>query len=143
MRTTLTLIFVSLILSFTSTWAYVNQGNSVNALTNIQKINNRGIAGKSKIEGKWVGKISGQQGDIELTFNFKVDGDSLTGTNSSSMGENNLTNGVVDGNNFSFDVDAQGMKISHKCKYLDDDTIEVKVLINDQEMVMKLTRVTQ
>jgi hypothetical protein len=131
MRTTLTLIFVSLVLSFTSSYAY--QKSSVN----------KAIKEESKINGKWIGKVSGPQGDFELTFTFKVDGDSLKGTNSSAMGEAELTNGVVNGNDFSFDVDAQGMTISHKCKYLDDDTIEVKVNINDQEMVMKLTRVTQ
>lgn len=97
----------------------------------------------SKIDGKWIGKVSGQQGDMELTFTFKVNGDTLTGTDSSSMGSIDLTNGVVDGNNFSFDVDVQGMKISHKCKYLPDDTIDVKADINDQEMAMKLTRATQ
>jgi hypothetical protein len=97
----------------------------------------------AKIDGKWIGKVSGPQGEFELTFTFKVDGDKLTGKNSSSMGELDLINGVVNGNDFSFDIDMQGMTISHKCKYLDDDSIEVKVNINEQDMVMKLTRVNQ
>jgi hypothetical protein len=59
------------------------------------------------------------------------------------MGEIDLTNGVVNGNDFSFDVDMQDMKISHKCKYLDDDSIELKADVMDQEMVMKLTRAAQ
>jgi len=93
-----------------------------------------------KIDGKWIGTVSGPQGDLELTFTFKVEGDTLTGKNSSAMGEIDLTNGVVNGDDFSFDVDLQGMKIIHKCKYLDDDSIEVKALVMDQEMIMKLTR---
>ena len=98
---------------------------------------------ESKIGGKWVGTVSGPQGDMELTFTFKVDGDTLTGTDSSAMGVIDLTNGMVNGNEFSFDVDVQGMTISHKCKYLDDDTIDVKANIMDQEVKMRLTRVTQ
>jgi hypothetical protein len=77
-----------------------------------------------KIDGKWIGKVSGPQGEFELTFTFKVDGDTLTGENSSTMGEIDLTNGNVNGNDFSFDVELQGMKIIHKCKYL--VTIQLK-----------------
>ncbi|MGE5798109.1 MAG: hypothetical protein ACM34N_15095 [Ignavibacteria bacterium] len=98
---------------------------------------------KTKIDGKWIGKVSSPQGDMELTFTFKVDGYKLTGKNSSSMGEIDLTNGIVNGNDFSFDVDLQGMIISHKCKYLDDDSIDVKAAVMDQDIAMKLTRVTQ
>lgn len=95
---------------------------------------------KSKINGKWAGMVSGPQGDMELIFTFKVNGDTLTGTDSSSLGTINLTNGIVNGNDFSFDVDVQGMKISHKCKYLASDSIDVKALVMDHEVNMKLGR---
>ncbi|HVO73756.1 MAG TPA: hypothetical protein VMT35_07010 [Ignavibacteriaceae bacterium] len=98
---------------------------------------------KSKIDGKWIGKVSGPQGDVDLTFTFKVEGDKLTGKNSSSIGELDLLNGVVNGNEFSFDVDLQGMRINHKCKYLDDDSIDVKAEVMDQNILMKLTRADQ
>jgi len=97
---------------------------------------------ESKINGKWIGKVSGPQGDMELTFTFNVDGDKLIGTDSSSIGVIELTNGIVNGNDFSFDIDLQGMKISHKCKYLADDTVDVIANVMEQEMDMKLTRVT-
>jgi hypothetical protein len=98
---------------------------------------------KSKIDGKWIGKVNSPQGELELIFTFIADGNKLTGKNSSAMGEIELTNGTVNGNDFSFDVDLQGMIINHKCKYLDDDSIDVKAVVMDQEMLMKLTRVTQ
>ena len=98
---------------------------------------------ESRIDGKWIGKVNGPQGEMELTFTFKVDGDTLTGTDTSPMGEIKLTNGVVNGNEFSFDVDTGGMVINHKCKYLDDDTIDVIANVMEQEMDMKLTRVNQ
>ena len=95
---------------------------------------------ESKINGKWIGLVSGPQGEMELTFTFKVNGDTLTGTDSSSLGVIELTNGIVDGNDFSFDIDLNGMKISHKCKYLDNDTINVIADVMDQQINMKLTR---
>ncbi|MBN2175615.1 MAG: hypothetical protein JW731_15910 [Bacteroidales bacterium] len=98
---------------------------------------------KSKIDGKWIGKVNNPQGEMEITFTFLIDGNKLTGKNSSTMGEIELTNGIVDGNDFSFDVDLQGMKIVHKCKYLDDDSIEVKAVFMEQEMPMKLSRVVE
>jgi hypothetical protein len=98
---------------------------------------------ESKINGKWIGTVSGPQGDMELTFTFNVDGDTLTGSDTSPMGETELSNGVVNGNDFSFDVDTGGMVIQHKCKYLDDDTIDVIANVMDQEINMKLTRATQ
>ena len=98
---------------------------------------------ESKINGKWIGNISSPQGDMELTFTFNVDGDTLTGSDTSPMGETELSNGVVNGNDFSFDVDTGGMVIKHKCKYLDDDTIDVIANVMDQEINMKLTRATQ
>jgi hypothetical protein len=101
------------------------------------------VVEKSKIDGKWIGKVSSPQGDIDLTFTFIVDKDKLTGKNSSAMGEIDLTNGIVNGTDFSFDVDMQGMKIVHKCKYLADDSIEVKAEMMDQVMDMKLKRVAQ
>ena len=96
---------------------------------------------ESKIDGKWIGMVSGPQGEMELTFTFKVNGDTLTGTDSSSFGVIDLTNGIVNGNDFSFDIDLNGMKISHKCKYLDNDTINVDADVMDQQINMKLSRV--
>ncbi|MFH1197800.1 MAG: hypothetical protein V1720_19020 [bacterium] len=101
------------------------------------------VVEKSKIDGIWIGKTSSPQGEMEITFTFIVNGGKLTGKNSSAMGEIDLTNGVVNGNDFSFDVELQGMKIVHNCKYLADDTIDMKAVVMDQEMPMKLTRVTQ
>ena len=101
------------------------------------------VVEESKINGKWIGKVSGPQGEMELTFTFKVNGDTLTGTDSSSLGVIDLTNGNVKGNEFTFDVDLQGMVINHKCKYLDDDTIDVVADVKDQKTIIKLTRLDQ
>ena len=96
---------------------------------------------ESKIDGKWIGMVSGPQGEMELTFTFEVKGNTLTGTDSSSIGVIDLTNGIVNGNDFSFDVDLNGMKISHNCKYHANDTIDVVADVMDQKINMKLSRV--
>ena len=78
------------------------------------------------ISGKWKSTFEGPQGSMELTFNFKVDGEKLTGTVSSEMGDMEITNGKVSGNEISFDVDAMGSSITHKGK-LEDEVIKLKV----------------
>ncbi len=103
----------------------------------------RRVKEESKINGAWLAKVPGPEGDMELTFTFKVDGNTLTGTDSSAMGSIPLTNGVVHGNDFSFDIEMQGMKISHACKYLDNDSIEMKANVMEQDMIIKLKRVNR
>jgi hypothetical protein len=98
---------------------------------------------ESKINGAWLAKVPGPEGDMELTFTFKVDGNTLTGTDSSAMGSIPLINGVVHGKEFSFDIEMQEMKISHACKYLDDDTIDMKANVMEQDTNIKLKRVNR
>ena len=78
------------------------------------------------INGKWNGKMQGPNGEMELVFVFKVTGEVLTGTVEGPMGEMALTNCKMNGNEFSFDVDAGDMTIGHKCKILADGTISMK-----------------
>jgi len=78
--------------------------------------------GSSPIDGKWKGKM----GELELVFTFTVNGEVLTGTVQSPMGELNIANGKVSGDNFTFDVDVNGQSINHVCKKI-DETISLKV----------------
>jgi hypothetical protein len=96
-------------------------------------------ADKPAIDGGWLGKVSGPNGDMEILFTFKVHGDTLTGTNKSSMGEIPLQNGKINGDQFSFDVDLMGNLLTHKCKIIDEDSINVKAdaMGNEIEMVLK------
>jgi hypothetical protein len=79
------------------------------------------------INGRWLSKFETPDGEtMELTFTFKVDGDKLTGKVESAMGEIELTNGKVKGDEFSFDVDLGGNTIGHDCK-ISGDEIKMKV----------------
>lgn len=97
------------------------------------------VAVASDIDGKWVTKMQGPDGDMEMAFIFKVaKNDSLSGTIQSPMGEMKISNGKVNGDSFSFDVDFNGMAIKHNCKVL-KDSISMKVSgLQDGEMEMIL-----
>ena len=86
------------------------------------------VSNAEGIAGKWKSTFESPQGSMELTFNFKVDGEKLTGTVSSEMGDMEITNGKVSGNEISFDVEAMGSPIKHKGK-LDGDVIKLKVIM--------------
>lgn len=82
------------------------------------------------IDGKWKAKMESQMGSMELTFTFKVDGEKLTGSISTDMGDMDITNGKVTGNEFSFDIDMMGNPIPHKGK-LEGDVIKLKAEMPD------------
>jgi hypothetical protein len=85
------------------------------------------VCNAAKIDGKWKTTVEGPNGSMEIVFTFKVDGEKLTGTNSSSMGEFELKDGKVNENEFSFKVDlGMGEPIIHKCK-VDGDVIKMKI----------------
>ena len=78
------------------------------------------------IDGKWITTVQGPNGDVQLTFNFKVNGDSLNGSVTSAMGTLPISNGVVDGNKISFDVSINGNTIEHHGR-VQGDSINLQV----------------
>lgn len=65
------------------------------------------------ITGKWVGEMGGE---FTMTFNFKQEGNKLTGTADGPGGAPlQIQNGKVDGNKISFTVSPDGqMNIAHE-----------------------------
>ena len=77
------------------------------------------------ISGKWKSSFEGgPQGSMELTFTFKVDGEKLTGKISTEMGEMEISNGKVNGNEFTYQIDAMGNVMTQKGK-LDGEVIKI------------------
>ena len=57
------------------------------------------------VSGKWTAQVPGRGGDPqETTFNFKVSGNTLTGTMATPMGETAIADGKVEGDKISFSV---------------------------------------
>jgi len=68
------------------------------------------------VDGKWSGQITGM--DMTVSFTFKADGKTLSGTHSVNGQDTAFKDGKIDGNNISFtvnlDMGGQAMKIEHK-----------------------------
>ena len=54
------------------------------------------------ISGSWSADVPGRQGTQPTTFNFKVDGNKLTGTVTNARGETPIVDGKIDGDKISF-----------------------------------------
>ena len=65
-------------------------------------------ANAQKIDGKWKTSIDTPDGAIELTYNFKTDGEKLTGFIATDFGDMPFTNGKISGNEFSYVMDMMG-----------------------------------
>jgi hypothetical protein len=53
--------------------------------------------------GKWTADVTTPRGTQTLTFDFHVDGATLTGKITTPRGDMDISNGKVDGDNISFD----------------------------------------
>ena len=74
------------------------------------------------VTGKWTATAQSPNGDFLLTFTFKQDGASLTGTVQGPEGDPlPISNGKVDGDKFSFDVSFNGLTIHHDCTVSGDE----------------------
>lgn len=92
------------------------------------------------VTGAWSGSADTPNGVFPLTFTFKQDGAALTGTVQGAQSEPmEITNGKIDGNNFTFDVSFNGMTIHHDCT-LDGDQIQMTTKSDSGDFPgMKLT----
>ena len=98
-------------------------------------------ASAADISGKWVATMETPMGAMEITLNFTVDGETLTGTTSTEMGEETIEDGTVKGNDVAFIVNAGGgmFTITYKGT-VSGDEIKFKVgmgEMGDAEMVAK------
>jgi len=95
------------------------------------------------INGKWKGQMQSPNGPMDLVFNFKTNGDSLSGTVQSPMGELPISNGKISGNTFFFQVNAGEMTINHQCTVM-GDSISMKVpgMQGGETMELMLKRLT-
>ena len=63
------------------------------------------VAHAADISGKWTAQVPGRDGQTrETTFNFKVDGEKLTGTTTGMNGDVPITDGSIKGDAVAFNV---------------------------------------
>lgn len=77
------------------------------------------------ISGKWAAEMQGPQGTMTTTFTFKAEGEKLTGTVSGRGGDTAITDGVIKGDEVSFNVtrtmNGNEMKMAYKGKVAGDE----------------------
>jgi hypothetical protein len=90
-------------------------------------------ANAADLNGKWKGDMKTPNGDmLEINFNFQVNGEKLTGAVANTYGEEQITEGVVNGDAISFVILAGGgqFKLTYKGKVEGED-IKFHVTIGD------------
>jgi len=105
-------------------------------------------ASAADISGNWKGRVESQNGTIERTFTFKVDGHKLTGeTTSNNFGKSTLEDGKVEGDGVSFtltvSMGGNENKVYYKGKVVDANTINFQVEVRgfDQKIELVAKRV--
>jgi hypothetical protein len=90
------------------------------------------------VNGRWEGSISGPNGDMQITFNFKADGAKLTGAVESPNGDIAIEDGKVDGDHISFKTHFGDSEVKHEGT-VSGDTIQLKVAgpWGESEMTLK------
>ena len=78
------------------------------------------------IAGTWKGTGDTPQGKMDLTFNFKVDDKTVTGSIESPMGAMDVSDGkVIDDKNFEFSVVLPDFTLVNKCEFKSEDEIHI------------------
>ena len=81
------------------------------------------------IDGKWSAMLKGPDGnEFPISYTFKIDGATLTGTLTSSIGTFDISDGMVKGDSLWFTANVNTMKIKNKGRYYaDGDSISLRV----------------
>lgn len=97
------------------------------------------LAAFADLTGKWTGVLKMANNDLPVTYNFKVEGDKLTGNAEAPQGVLPLMEGKISGTEFSFNLDFNGMPIKHTGKYY-GDSIAIDVEFNGSKVHATLKR---
>lgn len=71
------------------------------------------VAFGADITGKWTATVPGRNGEQQTTFNFKQEGEVVTGTVAGPQGERPIADGKVAGDTVTFAVESQRGKQSY------------------------------
>jgi hypothetical protein len=82
-----------------------------------------GLCVAQDINGIWKTKMETPNGPANMTFTFKTNGDTLTGTVEGPMGEMPIINGKKKDKTFSFDVSFNDWTINHWCTAMGDSIL--------------------
>jgi len=83
------------------------------------------------ITGHWTGKVMNQ---YDVAYDFKVQGDTLTGKNTHADGSvSDISNGIVGGDTLAFDVPIRGT-LTHVTGKIKGDIITLSLSVMDNDV---------
>jgi len=92
------------------------------------------------LNGRWTGTLKTDQGsEYPLLYNFKIDGDQLTGTAKTPKGDMPINDGKINGDTFTFYVIIGKMEIDHSCKFY-GDSVSVDLTLGNLKARTSLKR---
>jgi hypothetical protein len=98
------------------------------------------LAATESLNGEWKGTLKvDDDTEYPLLYNFKVDGDKLTGTAKGPNGDLPITDGEVHGTTFSFNVNLQKMHLLHIGKFY-ADSVSLDIESGDNKAHTTLVR---
>jgi hypothetical protein len=92
---------------------------------------------QNTLDGKWKGSRETPNGNFEVNYTFKVEGNKLTGTWKTEFGETKIEEGKVDGKKFSYTITFNEMTIKSTGEVVNEN----ELLIKNERGEMKVTRV--
>jgi hypothetical protein len=98
------------------------------------------LAAGANLNGQWYGTLKTDDGgEYPLQYNFKVDGDKLTGTAKGPHGNLPITEGRIHNNEFSFSVTLGKMYLMHSGKIY-PDSVSLNIEMDDSKAHTTLVR---
>lgn len=95
----------------------------------------------ANLNGKWAGLLKTDQGnEFPLLYNFKIDGDQLTGTAKTPQGDMPINDGKITNGTFTFNVVVGSLEIDHAGKFY-GDSVGVDISLDDIKSHATLKRV--
>ena len=92
------------------------------------------------LNGKWTGTLSMADGNsFPVSYDFKVDGEKLTGTAQSPQGDAAVEDGKIKGDEFTFNVNVNGLEVPHSGKVY-ADSIGMNLTVSEQKLHFTLKR---
>ena len=96
------------------------------------------------ISGKWNAFVSSQMGDMDMTISFEQDGTNVTGSFESEMGTWKISDGILKGNELTFNISATIMGESMEMAFsgtVERDSLEGTIDFAEGSAKLKATKI--
>lgn len=96
------------------------------------------------ISGKWKAVVSGSMGDMDMTIEFKQEGNRITGAFESEMGKWDISDGVLSGNDLTFTISATIMGESMEMAFsgkAEEESLEGTISVMGESAQLRATKI--